>query len=367
MLLLAAAVFLALPLVLAEGAEVFLPLTAALVLNIMLSPLADWLSRLGLPNWLASLFAVLFVPVCFSLAAWLVIQPSLVLLGRLPALTRAAAQHLDGLRGGFTAISRMAEQLAAMAGHGGKTEVVLAGPTLAEQLAFATPAAMFQITMALLLTFFLLEARYRMRQRLLLERTDFNASLRAARVLRDVQDMVGTYVHTALLIAAGMGVLVGLITWAFGLESPVMWGGLAAVLNLLPYFGPIVMVALLAGFGLGTEGSLLAALGPSLCYLGLHLAEANFVSPMVIGRRMTLSPIAILVSMSYFSWVWGVTGIVLAVPLLLILTGLLAHLGRPNVIGFLFGESLFQPAQALVVEDADSSSAADRRDPVESA
>src|SRR5690606_10096227 len=148
--------------------------------------------------------------------------------------------------------------------------VVLASPTMLEQLAFATPTVVLEVLLTFLMAFFMIEARVRMRRRLLLDRQHFGASLKAARVMRDVQDRVAAYITTVGLINVAVGIVVGLGAWALGMEAPVMWGGLAALLNFLPYVGPLAMVALLTLFGLGTADSPLVGLIPAASYLGLH-------------------------------------------------------------------------------------------------
>ena len=129
--------------------------------------------------------------------------------------------------------------------------------------------------------------------------------------------------------------------WAMGVDAPVMWGGLAMLLNLLPYIGPLSMVVLLAMFGLGTAESPFVGIIPALAYLGLHTVESNVVTPSILGARFTMNPVMILIALSYFTWVWGVTGALLSVPILLTITALIDHLGRPNLVGFIFGEPLF--------------------------
>jgi predicted PurR-regulated permease PerM len=186
-----------------------------------------------------------------------------------------------------------------------------------------------------------------MKRSLLLDRHSFGASLRAARVMRDVQDRVASYIITVAQINLGVGVLVAIGAWALGLTAPVMWGGLAMALNFLPYVGPLTMVALLALVGLGTADTIALGLVPPLLFLGLHAIESNAVTPSLLGARFTLNPVMILLSISYFSWIWGVIGALLSVPILLTLTALVEHLGKPNIVGFLFGEPLFDGAGSI--------------------
>ena len=120
-----------------------------------------------------------------------------------------------------------------------------------------------------------------------------------------------------------------------------MWGGLAMILNFIPYIGPLAMTALLALFGLGTAETAWIGMGYAAAYVVLHAIEANVITPSILGARFTMSPVMILISLSYFTWIWGAVGALLSVPILLTLTALFDHIGRPNIVGFLFGEPLF--------------------------
>jgi predicted PurR-regulated permease PerM len=186
----------------------------------------------------------------------------------------------------------------------------------------------------------------RMRRRLLNNPAHPESGRKAARMIREVQDLVGAYMATVGIINLGVGVIVALGAWAFGFEAPVMWGVLAALLNFLPYLGPLAMMLVLALVGIATRDTLLTGLLPVLFYLGVHTVEANLVTPALLGRRFTLNPVLILISISYFYWIWGVIGALLAMPILLILTALFHHIGRPNLLGFLFGEELFPAEEA---------------------
>lgn len=341
--LLAFGVFLALPFVLSIGAVVFLPLVAALIITIILSPLADKLAAWGVPNFLASLLALLVFLGILGLALTAVLTPAVSLFDRVPEMVDQVGAHFNNLKGSFAWIAEVNDELAKIAGDSGdmRNQVVLAGPSMLEQLAFATPTVVLEVMITLLLAFFMIEARVRLRRRLLLDRQQVGSSLKAARAIREVQDRVAAYILTVGLINSCIGVIVALGAWALGLEAPVMWGGLAALLNFLPYIGPIFMVALLALFGLGSAESPLIGLIPAAAYMGLHAVEANVVTPTVLGARFTMNPVLILLALSYFGWIWGVAGALLSVPILLTLTALIDHLGRPNLVGFIFGEPLF--------------------------
>jgi predicted PurR-regulated permease PerM len=319
-------IFLALPFVLSVGSVVFLPLTAALVLTIILSPLADRLAKWGLPNVLASFASLMIFLAVLLLALALIFQPAIALWDTLPELYGKVAERFGEIRDQFGWIAQLNTELAKLMQRSGSQEVVLATPSLLEELAFATPSVVLETVLTLLMAFFMIEARVRLRQKLLVGRHSFGGSIQAAKALREVQDRV----------AAALG------AWALGVDAPIMWGGLAALLNFIPYIGPTLMIGLLGVFGIGTADTIIIGLIPAAAYLALHTVEANIITPAILGRRFTMNPVMILIALSYFSWIWGVVGALLSVPLLLTFTALFDHIGRPNIVGFIFGEPLLE-------------------------
>ena len=149
-------------------------------------------------------------------------------------------------------------------------------------------------------------------------------------------DATSTYLGTITLINLGLGTLTALVLWWLGMPSPIMWGGIVAVANYIPYLGPIVCGLLLFLGGLMTYPDVWGALMPPAAFISFHLVEANFFTPMVVGHRLTISPLSILISLSFWAWVWGTTGALLAVPLLIIMKTIFSAAGTPDIAGFLF-------------------------------
>jgi predicted PurR-regulated permease PerM len=341
-LLIGVGLFLALPFVLSIGSVVFLPLVTALLLTILLSPLADRLAKFGLPNVLASLGALAVFLGILLLSLALILQPALALFDEIPEIANQVGARFAELRDEFAWLAIANEELAKLMGESGAREVVLATPSLLEEIAFATPSVVLEVLIMFLMAFFMIEARVRLRRHLLFDRASFGSSVKAARVMREVQDRVAAYIITVGLINAGIGVIVALGAWALGVDAPIMWGGLAAILNFIPYVGPLAMTALLGLFGIGTAETVWLGLIPAAAYIALHTVEANVLTPSILGARFTMSPVMILIALSYFTWIWGVPGALLSVPILLTLTAFFDHIGRPNLVGFIFGEPLFK-------------------------
>jgi len=340
-MLLGIGLFLALPFVLSIGSVVFLPLVTALVLSVVLSPLADQFMRVGVPNALASMLAVLFLVLFLLVAISLIVQPALALVDDVPTMVSRATQQVVKLRSSFDWLNDINRALARVSGRTPTREVVVATPSIIEQLAVATPSVILETLLTFLMSYFMIESRLRLRRHLLLDRTSVGSSLKAARLLREIQDRVGAYILTVATINVGVGMITAGGAWLLGWNAPIMWGGIAALLNFLPYIGPLTMIGVLSLVGISTADTVGLGLVAPAAFLGLHAIESNVVTPSILGRRFTVNPVLILFSFSYFTWVWGVLGALLSVPILITLTAAFEHLGKPNLIGFIFGEPLF--------------------------
>ena len=139
---------------------------------------------------------------------------------------------------------------------------------------------------------------------------------RAVEISHEVQQNISQYLFSVSLINIGMGLLVGGGLYLMGVPNAAMWGLFVAVLNFVPYFGPVAGVIALGTVGLLTFDTLGKGLLPPALYLVLHLLEANLVTPMLLGRRFTLNPVVIFVSLIFWTWLWGVPGALLSVPIL---------------------------------------------------
>ena len=205
-----------------------------------------------------------------------------------------------------------------------------------EFAATSAPAVIVQLLFGILIVFFFLSGWTGMRRQTITGRTSFDGAMATARVIQDVVDDVSAYLGTITVINVLLGIVTGTALWAIGMPYPAMWGGIVALLNYIPYFGPVIGAFLLALGGLMTFSDIwMAMLPPALMY-GLHLVEANAITPFVVGHRLTISPLLILISLSFWGWVWGTSGALLAVPLLIIIQTVVQAAGTPDIAGFLF-------------------------------
>ncbi|MEO8429829.1 MAG: AI-2E family transporter, partial [Verrucomicrobiota bacterium] len=139
---------------------------------------------------------------------------------------------------------------------------------------------------------------------------------RAVEISHEVQQNISNYLFSVSLINLGLGILVSGGLYWLGVPNAAMWGMLVAALNFVPYFGPVAGIILLGIAGLLSFDTLWKGLLPAAWYLLLHLLEANLITPVLLGRRFTLNPVVIFISLIFWTWLWGVPGALLSVPIL---------------------------------------------------
>jgi predicted PurR-regulated permease PerM len=333
-------VIVAMPFALRAGAEFFMPVTAALVVAIALVPLLEWFERRGIPSKLSAGLCVIIFLMIAIFAIGSIVIPASDWVAQVPnkiGKVRAALEPvLDIYKNLDRFIGRITTQIQLNQASHARTVTIEQPNSVMGLLATSAPHLLIQLFFALLVIFFFLAGWTTMRKKTIVSRGSFEGALTTARVIQQVVDATSTYLGTITLINVGLGAVTALVLWWLGMPSPVMWGGIVAVANYIPYLGPIVCALLLFVGGLMTFPDVWGALLPPAVFIGFHLVEANFFTPMVVGHRLTISPLSILISLSFWAWVWGTTGALLAVPLLIIMKTVFSAAGTPDIAGFLF-------------------------------
>ena len=303
---------------------VLLPVLLACIAGMTLKPLVGWLSGCHLPRALAAA-----VVLCFLMAA---IGIGFVQLGR-PALRwmNDAPEHMTELRQRvrklIPPIGAFKDAAAAVTDLGATEEEKLAAqmktPTVEVKVNRGTGSILdwtgtFLVGLGetLVLLYLMLASGDLFTQKLVHVMPTWRDKKRAVEINREIQQNISHYLFSVSFINLGLGVVVGGGLYCLGIPNAAMWGMVVAVLNYVPYFGPVVGVALLAAVGLLAFDTLPRGLLPAGWYLLFHLLEANLITPVLLGRRFTLNPVVIFISLIFWTWLWGVPGALLSVPIL---------------------------------------------------
>jgi predicted PurR-regulated permease PerM len=139
---------------------------------------------------------------------------------------------------------------------------------------------------------------------------------RAVSIMREIETQISRYLMTITAINIGLGVAVGTTVHFLGLRNPIMWGVMVAMLNFVPYLGALTGIICMTLGAVLSFDSLGHALIIPASYMVIAILEGNFITPMVLGRSLTLNPVIILIALAFWGWMWGISGMILAVPIL---------------------------------------------------
>jgi len=298
--------------VLAVGRTFFVPLTAAIVLAMVLSPLVARLESMRVPRIAAALVAIGAVVFALFVAIELLLDPLARLLDEIPSMqaligriTRVSKQLLGEPYGNWLKL-RFAELAQQQSG------------TLSAQLFGGAAGASIGVVTVIVLAFFLLASGDHFLQKLVQALPRIRDKVNAVRIVRTVQDEVSHYFATVTLINLALGTAVGVICWYFELPNALLWGALVALFNFVPYVGPLASFTLISIASFGTFATVSEALVVPVLFACITLAEGQVVTPMIVGRRVELSPVVVVVSLLFWAWLWGIAGMILAVPIMLV-------------------------------------------------
>ena len=293
------------------------PVSLAIITGLMAAPVATALERFIPPSLSAAIVVVLFLGL-IALAFTLFSMPLSIWMDRLPEIWRELQRHLLDWRTVFETLGGVQEQIRSISGGKAQMTVEIEESSAVEDIATLAPALVAQIILFLASLYFFLATRHGLRASILSLCFSRRSRLRTARMFRDTERFVSRYLLSITVINAGLGLSTNAVLWLLGVPQPYLWGMLAFLLNYVVYIGPAVMAGILLGVGLATWDSPPAIFLPVAAYLTLNMIEAQFVTPQVIGRSVTLSPFLVFLSLAFWIWLWGPIGGLLAVPFLLI-------------------------------------------------
>jgi predicted PurR-regulated permease PerM len=312
------------------GQVVFAPVCLSIVVGMIFGPPSERLARIGVPSWLsAGAMVLLFVGFILTAGAAFVV-PLSDWLDRLPIIWSRLQTQLNSWQGFFTSLTSLQEDLRNAMGQKGAMQVSVEDNSAVESVFYFAPTFMAQVVLFLASLYFFLLTRPYLRLSALRLTEDRESRRCIATAFRTIEERLSTYLVSISLINLALGAAVALAMWLLGVPSPLLWGMLAGVLNYVVYLGPAIMVLVMSAIGLATGYTPLEILTPPLAYLALNLVEAQFVTPTVLGRTMTLNPFAVFLAIAFWIWLWGPIGGFVAVPLLLVAFSIVEIINKPT-------------------------------------
>jgi predicted PurR-regulated permease PerM len=193
----------------------------------------------------------------------------------------------------------------------------------------ATPRMIAAVLAVVLLTFFFMVYGQSLQKNAIALLPERKQQRLTVEILQSIEHEISRYVLTISLINAALGLVYAAVLHLF-LDVPadeaLLWGTMAALLNFAPYVGPLIGMCVMLLMGFVSYDEPWQSLLPAAMYLGLHTLEGQIITPIVLGARMALSPLVLILSLMVFGWLWGIIGLLLAVPLLVCVKLVLSRL-----------------------------------------
>lgn len=293
-----------------------IPLVLAAFIGLALNPLVAWAARHHVPRAASASLLVVMLVLASVLAIGGLMEPTLRWFHTLPAAIHSIAPHLRPMTRQLDAASRVTMSL--MSPGGGREAIrhPAAAAISAWDLISAAPRIMATILTVLMLTVFFLGYGEQLLRRLIQNTPGFARQRDVVSVVRGIQAEISRY----MLVTSMINFLLGLLTcgwlWLLHVPDAMLWGTVAMLANFIPYVGAVTTTVMLGLVGLINFDAMPMALLPALGFAVMTALEGNLLTPLIVGRKMRLSPIAILIWLLIWGWLWGIAGALLAVPML---------------------------------------------------
>lgn len=340
------------------GREVFIPIAMAVVFMALLRPVVRVLERIHVPTALAALLVVLASLALLAGAGAAVVVPVQKFASQAPQALKKAEAKLGklvhglqsvagaagsggsqpGAKGGASGGASGGQSSQSGGGSGGGETRGPAIPGVASKALGFTTGFLTSFLEVVLLVWFLLASGDMFLRKLVNVLPLMWEKKRAVEVVRETEGVVSRYLVVSLLINIGQGAAVGVAMWLIGMPTPVLWGMMTVLLEFIPYLGGTFMVLFLGLIGLATFDSPGQALLAPGAYLLITTLQNNLVSPILYGRRLKLNPVAVLVSVMVWWFLWGVAGAFLAVPIIAATKVLADRVDGLHALGEFLGE-----------------------------
>ncbi len=315
--------------------DFLIPTAAAIVLALILTPVAKSFERLRLRptaaagasvSLLALVVAGLLVISAPALSSWA---------EQAPYLTYTLERKLEGLRKSLAFVKQLTDRVEqatqappaqAAAKEEPPAQIVMREQSLISQLMSTTPAVLLQIGYAAVLSFMILAHRNDHKRQILRVPINFATRVRIARVMRDINDRVGNYLFALVVIYSLVALVSTIVLALLGFPNPILWGVLVGLASFVPFIGPPVAIGLVAFVALLTYEDWVNMLAAPAILAAIHFVESQLITPTFVSRRCALNTVAVFAGVAFLGWMWGAVGAIVAVPLLILVSTVAAHL-----------------------------------------
>ncbi|HEU4828909.1 MAG TPA: AI-2E family transporter [Gemmatimonadales bacterium] len=295
-----------------------LPVAVAIFLDFLLSPVVRWLRKVRIIEPVGAALIMVALLGTIGVTIYNLAPSAAEWARRAPESFEQARAKFDAIREPMEEVSRAAEEVedATDVSADATPQVEIKGPTLAGRIFGGTMSMFTFFTFVVFATYFLLAAGDLFLQKLIKVLPQFRDKKRAVSIAREIESQISQYMLTVTAINIALGFATGFAMKLCGLPNPVLWGVLAGLLNFMPYVGAVITVGIIALASVVSFDTLGQAAIPPLVFFGINMLEGNLITPMIVGNRLSLNTVALFIGMTFWWFVWGIPGALMAVPMM---------------------------------------------------
>ena len=307
--------------------SILLPIVLALLLSYLLRPIVRGLAQIKIPLPVSAAFLLIGFFGLIGYGISVLATPTAEWLQKAPAGFAELQHKLLPVKKSVAQVTQATGEIEKLASTNAQTKSVeLKRRPIAEALFMRTPEFIASAVLSLILLYFLLVYDQAFIAKLVKLLPTLSDKKAAVGIAHDIEEQISRYLFTVTAINVCLGVAVGIAVGLLGLRNPVMWGVMVALLNFVPYLGALTgIICMTIGAALSFDSLGYAFVFPAI-YLSFGILEGSFITPWIMGRSLTLNPVIILLSLTFWGWIWGIVGIILAVPILAAFKILCAHI-----------------------------------------
>ncbi|MET3928758.1 AI-2E family transporter [Lysobacter soli] len=310
--------------------ELVLPILLAMFFALIGNPIIRGLQRVYVPRFIGALIVLLGGLFAAGALGNQLIEPAGEWVRQVPREMKQVAPKLRDLYKPMLDANKAAQNIARAAGGESTSRPVQVIRTEANEpykVLTATPRRIASVLAVVLLTFFFMVYGEQLQRNALALLPTRQQKKLTVEILTSIERAISRYVLTITVINTCLGLaLSGALYWlGVPMQEALLWGTMAAILNFAPYVGPLIGIIIMLLMGFVAFDDLWPSLLPAGIYLALHTLEGQIITPIILGHSMRLSPLVLILALMVFGWLWGIIGLLLAVPLLVCVKLVLAR------------------------------------------
>src|SRR5216110_2422696 len=307
--------------------SILLPIVLALLLSYLLRPIVRGLAQLKIPLPVSAAFILIGLLALFGYGISGLATPTVEWLEKAPAGLTELQRKLLPVKKSVAQVTQATGEIEKLASTNAENKTIeVKRHPISEMFFMRTPEFIVSAVLLSILLYFLLVYDEVFIAKLVKLLPTLSDKKMAVSIAHDIDSQVSRYLFTITAINACLGLAVGTAVGLLGLRNPVMWGVMVALLNFVPYLGALTgIICMTVGAALSFDSLGYALIFP-VVYLAFGVLEGSFITPGVMGRSLTLNPVIILLSLTFWGWMWGIVGIILAVPILAAFKIFCAHI-----------------------------------------